>query len=90
MTVLDQESQVVQLEEWNKYKPSGVVYECRVWVCPESELFGRCAIAGPRDRRRNRGRALECQSIPSVVARYWQRGHSLVPRYSTSETARRN
>ncbi len=37
MTVLDQESQVVQLEEWNKYKPSGVVYECRVWVCPESE-----------------------------------------------------
>jgi antitoxin HicB len=37
MTVLDQESQVVELDAWDKYKLSGLVYECRVWVCPEPE-----------------------------------------------------
>ena len=37
MTVLDQESQVVKLDEWKKSDLSGLVYECRVWVCPEPE-----------------------------------------------------
>jgi antitoxin HicB len=37
MTILGQGSQVVDLDEWDKYKPSGRVHECRVWLCPEEE-----------------------------------------------------
>lgn len=37
MTILDQESQVIGIDEWNQYKLPGLVYECRVWVCPEPE-----------------------------------------------------
>src|SRR3972149_1884993 len=37
MIVLDQEFQVVGLDEGNKCQLSGLVYECRVWVCPEPE-----------------------------------------------------
>jgi antitoxin HicB len=37
MTVLDQESKMAELEESGKYAVQGLVYECRVWVCPEPE-----------------------------------------------------
>jgi antitoxin HicB len=37
MTILGRESQVVELDEWNKSKVPGLLYECRVWVCPEPE-----------------------------------------------------
>jgi antitoxin HicB len=37
MTVVDRDSQIVDLNEWKKYELRGRVYECRVWVCPEPE-----------------------------------------------------
>ena len=35
MTVLDQASQVVELDIWNEVRLPA--YECRAWVCPEPE-----------------------------------------------------